>query len=71
VAGFAASTFLSLVNVQIVEILLAVSEIRQSCGEFIKGDVLIVTLKTQGISLWLIGVIEFCREEFDQYLRTG
>ena len=45
VTGFTASTFPGLMDMQIMKVLVTISEIRQSGGEFIKSDIFIMALK--------------------------
>ncbi len=62
VTGFAASSFPSLMDMQIMEILVAIPEICQRGCELIKGYIIVMAFKAQRIVLWTIGIVELRRE---------
>ena len=65
---FAAPSSPRLIDMKVVEILVAVSEIRQGRGDLIVSDILLMAFKTQCIFVCAIGIIELCREELAEDL---
>ena len=70
-AGLTTPSFPGLIHMQIVKILLTIPEIREGCGRFIQGDVFVMALKADRVSLFAVGIIEFWRKEVSQNLRAG
>ena len=59
----AAPPSLLLIDMQVMEVQIAVPEICEGCGDFVLSDALLVTFKAQGIFICAVGVVEFRREE--------
>ena len=69
--GLATPSSLFFIDMQMMEILVTISKVCQSCGNFIESNILIVTLKTYCIVLCFIRIVELWWEVFIQYLRIG
>ena len=63
VTGFTTPSPLRLIDMQVMKVLIAISEICQCCGDFVVSDVLLMTLKTQGVFVRAVGIVELRREE--------
>ena len=60
---FAAPPPLRFIDVQMMEILVAVSEVCQRRCDLVMSDILLVTLKAQSVFFYAVGIIKFCREK--------
>ena len=71
VARAARASFHKFIHMDIVQVAVAISEVRQRCGRFIAGNGFFVTHKTKFVIFRIIARIEELREKFAQHPEIG